>query len=250
VVQWRRCQRSSFSAPWHVGDVFVARLQLAEGARTHQLQGQLAMSIYLTLVSHGATAATRAAAFPQDEPLEDGALSRVAALGQLRRPDRAWSSPALRARQTAAALALDAAVNGSLRECDYGRWAGRTFTDVQTDEPASVAAWLSDAEPAPHGGESLSDLFRRVWAWMDEFIREEARHTIAVTHAAVIRAAILPVLDAPPQSFWRIDIEPLSVIKLRGYGTRWTLVAGEQRVRKACCCGGGIANLSRDRSCL
>ena len=187
------------------------------------------MSKRLTLICHGATAATRAAAFPQDEPLEDGVLSRVEVLGQgLRRPDRAWSSPALRARQTAAALALDASVNGSLRDCDYGRWGGRTFTDVQTHEPASVAAWLSDAEAAPHGGESLSDLFRRVWAWMDECIREEARHTIAVTHAAVIRAAILHVLDAPPRSFWRIDIEPLSVIRLRGDGVRWTLVAGEK----------------------
>ena len=118
------------------------------------------MSKRLTLICHGATAATRAAAFPQDEPLEDGVLSRVEVLGQgLRRPDRAWSSPALRARQTAAALALDASVNGSLRDCDYGRWGGRTFTDVQTHEPASVAAWLSDAEAAPHGGELLSDLF-------------------------------------------------------------------------------------------
>jgi broad specificity phosphatase PhoE len=185
------------------------------------------MSKRLTLICHGATAATRAAAFPQDEPLEDGVLSRVAVLGQgLRRTDRAWASPALRARQTAAALALDAAVNRSLRDCDYGRWAGRKFTDVQTEEPASVAAWLSDAQAAPHGGESLSDLFRRVSAWMDECIREEG-HTIAVTHAAVIRAAILHVLDAPARSFWRIDIEPLSVTKLRGDGVRWTLLASD-----------------------
>jgi broad specificity phosphatase PhoE len=90
-----------------------------------------------------------------------------------------------------------------------------------------VAAWLSDAEAAPHGGESLADLFRRVSAWMDECIREG--HTIAVTHAAVIRAAIIHVLDAPARSFWRIDIEPLSVTKLRGDGVRWTLVASEKK---------------------
>jgi broad specificity phosphatase PhoE len=182
----------------------------------------------LTLIAHGATTATRAAAFPQDEPVEAPALSSAALLGRrLRRTDRTWTSPALRARQTAAALSLDAAVNPSLRDCDYGRWAGRTLTDVQAEEPASVAAWLSDAEAAPHGGESLSDLFRRVSAWMNERIREEG-NTIAVTHAAVIRVAILHVLHAPAPSFWRIDIEPLSVTKLRGDGTRWTLLVSEK----------------------
>lgn len=193
------------------------------------------MSKRLTLICHGATAATRTAAFPQDKSLEDRALSRATALGQvLRRADRAWTSPALRARQTAAALALDAAVNRSLRDCDYGRWAGRKFTDVQNEEPASVAAWLTDVEAAPHGGKSLSDLLRRVSAWMDECIREEG-HTIAVTHAAVIRPAILHVLDAPAQSFWRIDIEPLSVSRLRGDGLRWTLLASDKARKSPSC---------------
>jgi broad specificity phosphatase PhoE len=182
------------------------------------------MSVRLTLICHGATAATRAAAFPSDEPLEDRALSRAAALGQgLRRADRAWTSPALRARQTAAALSLDAAVHPSLRDCDYGRWTGRMFTDVQREDSAGVAAWLSDAEAVPHGGEPLSALFLRVSAWLSECIREEG-HTIAVTHAAVIRAAILHVLAAPVRSFWRIDIEPLSATRLRGDGAKWTLM--------------------------
>ena len=182
------------------------------------------MSMRLTLIAHGATAATRAVAFPQDEPVEARALSSAMVSGQrLRRADRAWTSPALRARQTAAALSLEAAVNPCLRDCDYGRWAGRTLADVQAEEPANVAAWLSNAEAAPHGGESLSDLFRRVSTWMNECIREEG-NTIVVTHAAVIRAAILHVLHAPAPAFWRIDIEPLSVTEMRGDVTRWTLL--------------------------
>jgi broad specificity phosphatase PhoE len=66
------------------------------------------MPTRLTLICDGATAATRVAAFPRDEPLEDRALSRAAVLGHgLRRADRALTSLALRARQTAA-LSLDA----------------------------------------------------------------------------------------------------------------------------------------------
>jgi broad specificity phosphatase PhoE len=131
------------------------------------------------------------------------------------------------ARQTAAALSLDPIVNPPLRDCDYGRWAGRTLTDVQTEEPAKIALWLSDAKAAPHGGEALSDLFQRVAAWMNQRIPEKGR-TIAVTHVAVIRAALLHVLQAPASSFWRIDIEPLSVVKLRSDGTRWTLLVTEK----------------------
>jgi broad specificity phosphatase PhoE len=113
---------------------------------------------------------------------------------------------------------------------DYGRWAGRKFTDVQTEEPASVAAgspMLKRRLMVVSRSQIYFGASRR--GWMSAF---EKRHTIAVTHAAAIRAAILYVLDAPARSFWRIDIEPLSVTKLRGDGVRWTLLASEKS-RKA-----------------
>ena len=46
-----------------------------------------------------------------------------------------------------------------------------------------------------------------------------------MTHAAVIRAAVLIVLDAPASAFWRIDVEPLSLTDLRFDGRRWALRA-------------------------
>src|SRR4051812_43670956 len=99
----------------------------------------------LTLICHGATAATRASAFPLDEPLEDGGADQAKTIGPaLRRWDRALTSPALRARQTAEALVLDADVDAALRDCDYGRWCGRKLADIQAAHPAEVAAWLSD----------------------------------------------------------------------------------------------------------
>ena len=38
---------------------------------------------------------------------------------------------------------------------------------------------------------------------------------VAVTHAAVIRAAMIIVLDADPRAFWRIDVEPLCFARLQ-----------------------------------
>jgi broad specificity phosphatase PhoE len=177
----------------------------------------------LTLICHGATTATRAAAFALDESLEAGGAERARMLGPtLRRWDRAVTSPALGARQTAEALSLNACVHPALRDCDYGHWRGRKLADIQAAHPAEVATWLSNPEAAPHGGESLLALMQRVSDWVADRLHDDG-HTIAVTHAAVVRAAVIGVLGAPPQSFWRIDVEPMSLVDLRSDKRRWAL---------------------------
>ncbi|HTO83978.1 MAG TPA: histidine phosphatase family protein [Methylomirabilota bacterium] len=179
------------------------------------------MTTRLTLICHAATAATRAAAFPLDEPIEAGAPERAPGLPQA---ERVWTSPALRARQTAEALGLAATPEPALRDCDFGRWAGRRLADLQAAEPAAVAAWLGDPAAAPHGGESLLDLLARVASWLEARAGERG-HGIAITHPAIIRAAIVHALAAPPAAFWRIDIEPLSLTELRRSPQHWTLRA-------------------------
>jgi broad specificity phosphatase PhoE len=47
--------------------------------------------------------------------------------------------------------------------------------------------------------------------------------TIAVTHASIIRAAVIHAIDAMPRSFRRIDIAPLSLTALRRNNGRWSL---------------------------
>jgi broad specificity phosphatase PhoE len=178
----------------------------------------------LTLLCHAATPALRAAAFPEDEAIENKSAADAAALvGALPRAKRTLVSPALRAKQTVCAMALDAEETASLRDCDYGRWRGRTLADIAAAEPDAMALWMSDPDAAPHGGESITDLIRRVGAWLDAGGLEGG--IIAVTHAAVIRAAVVYVLGAPAQSFWRIDAAPLSWIDLRRDDRRWTLRA-------------------------
>ena len=44
-----------------------------------------------------------------------------------------------------------------------------------------------------------------------------------MTHPAVIRAALVTVLDAPPIAFWRIDVPPLTRMWLTGRGGIWKL---------------------------
>jgi len=183
------------------------------------------MTARLIIICHASTDAVRRAAFPADEPLDDDGRARAASLAAARpRAERCWSSPELRTRQTAEALELPAIALASLRDCNYGAWRGSTLKEVLARDPDGVAAWLRDPAAAPHGGESLFSLMQRVAQWLDG---ENAmdRQAILVTHASIIRAAIVHALEAPPQAFWRIDIAPLSVTRLSGTNGRWNLVS-------------------------
>ncbi|HEY7244379.1 MAG TPA: histidine phosphatase family protein [Xanthobacteraceae bacterium] len=188
------------------------------------------MTARLLLICHGSTDAVRRAAFPRDEPLDDRGKARAVELVEhLPSVDRCWTSPELRTRQTAEALALSASIQPMLRECDYGRWAGRTLSEIVADEPHAAESWLRDPAAAPHGGEPILDLVRRVAIWLAD---EQARgqRSIAVTHSTIIRAAIIHVMDAPAQSFWRIDIAPLSFTRLSSRNGRWNMISSGSRL--------------------
>jgi broad specificity phosphatase PhoE len=139
-----------------------------------------------------------------------------------RRGDRVFSGPEQRTRQTAAALGISAEVSRQLRDCDYGAWSGCSLGQIQLENPAEVAAWLSDPDAAPYGGESVVQLIERTALWM-EVQREAGGHTIAVTHPAVIRSALVHGLQAAASMFWRFDIPPLSVTDVRWNGKVWTV---------------------------
>ena len=180
------------------------------------------MTAHLTLLCHAATDATRSASFPADEPVSAEGLERVRALRGLRHFDRRLTSPAERARSTAAELGLTAAIDPALDECDYGSWRGLSFEAVQRQAPQALAEWIEDPARAPHGGESLNALIARVRGWLDLQMATKGV-TLAVTHASVMRAAIVVAIEAEARSFWRIDVAPLSMAKLSGHSGRWTL---------------------------
>lgn len=183
------------------------------------------MPTRLSLVCHAALPATGAVAFCRpDDPADPAPLAQVAGLlPHLGRFERLWTAPERRAQQTAERLGTGAAVVAALRDGDFGRWQGRTLAEIQAASPDDTAAWLSDMAAAPHGGESLLAVRARVGQVLDA--HREPGHTVAVTHPAVIRAAIVHVLDAPAPAFWRLDVEPLAVADLRFFNGRWTLRA-------------------------
>lgn len=180
------------------------------------------MTSRLLLICQGATPASRRSAFPADEPLEERAISTAGTLRPGWRAERGWVSPMKAARQTAELLSLTCAEDRRLRDLDYGEWAGRTIAEIADGQQERLSQWLSDPHFDGHGGESVAALLERAGSWLDMQASEPGR-TVAVTHAALVKAIIVHVMSAPPQAFWRVDITPLSVTDIRHDGRRWAL---------------------------
>ena len=176
----------------------------------------------ITFISHAATGASRAASFPLDEAVLPKEHERIASMSWAAPRSRyVLCGPEQRTRQTAEALNLSAEVAPELRDCDYGTWCGYDLEAIQQEDPEGLLEWLMDVDAAPHGGESFVELIERVGEWIVD--QQDAGHIIAITHPAVIRAALVHALSAPPQAFWRIDIAPLTLTDLRFNGMAWTL---------------------------
>jgi broad specificity phosphatase PhoE len=174
--------------------------------------------VRLTLVSHAMTDAMAAGRFPADEALN--ALGRQQLSGlDVGAADTALCGPETRACQTAELLGLTALVDTRLADLDCGSWRGSGLDEVP---PGQLTRWLTEPDSRPHDGESIVELIARVRGWLADISRTPGR-TVAIAHPAVIRAVILNALDAPPKSFWRIDIAPASRTALHFRGMVWTL---------------------------
>lgn len=87
-------------------------------------------------------------------------------------------------------------------ELDYGEWDGRPVRDVPAGE---WAAWRDDIGFRPPGGESLSDLGRRVrGACEDLAVPAAAGDVIIVSHVSPIKAAVAWALGVGDETSWRM----------------------------------------------
>jgi broad specificity phosphatase PhoE len=184
----------------------------------------------LLMVRHASTRATRSAAFPADESLDERGLAAAALLAAaVPRRARVIASPSRRCVETAEAAGRSCDTDALLAECDFGDWCGRTLSEINETDSDAVRDWMTSADAAPHGGESLRVFYKRVAGWLDGQAGDDGQ-VIAVTHAGVVRAAVIRALGAPLDAFWRIDISPLSITELHAHDGRWTVKRVNQEV--------------------
>lgn len=110
-----------------------------------------------------------------------------------------------------------AAVEPRVGPLDLGRWAGQPLAALPAED---LRAWRTDPTWAGHGGESLLQLHDRVAAVLEQWRHGPARRAV-VTHAGVVRAAVLLALRAPVTAGWELDVRPGSRTELSTTGSTW-----------------------------
>ena len=184
-----------------------------------------AIATRLLLLCAGPTAALRRGGFSRpDDPLDPAGEAKRTALAPPARNGRVVTSGWRAARETAARLSPEPAVEPALADQDPGDWAGLPFEAI---DPEALRAWIAAPDAGPPGGESLVAVVARVAPWLDR-LRGGGGAVVAVTHPAVVRAALACALDLPVVATLAIDVAPLSVTRL-SFHDRWRL----QELRRA-----------------
>lgn len=126
------------------------------------------MQLQILLIRHGATAGNLEGRYigRTDEPLPDSSreqLRRIREKGIFPAPDRVYTSPMLRCRETAEILFPDkkAAAVRAFAECDFGEFEGKNYAELNGD-PAYQAFIDSGGELPFPGGESRAEVEARV----------------------------------------------------------------------------------------
>ena len=174
----------------------------------------------LVLVRHGQTAINAEGRLQGriDAPLTDLGRRQAAASGTALPSDvhRVVMSPLLRARQTAEAFGLPAAVPVDVDErwieLDYGEWDGRPLRSMAAE---GWEDWRDDLSFAPPGGESLVTLAERVHAACDDLADEaRERHVVVVSHVSPIKAAVAWALGVGPETSWRMFLGVAAICRI------------------------------------
>jgi len=188
----------------------------------------------VVLVRHGRsdfdeTGMLETARGPQwDPPLSEEGRDQARLLGRRIRlmeppPVAVYSSPLRRARQTAAAFALDSGmevvVDDDLTEAFVGRWEAMSFEEILATEDELLQR-VRDQKPiwsrAP-GGERGPEFRRRVVAAIDRFLGEHTEgDVVVVCHGGVINAYCGHVLGLQQEMFFMPENTSVNSIVVNG----------------------------------
>jgi broad specificity phosphatase PhoE len=162
----------------------------------------------LYLIRHAEPAVRNVLLGRTDPPLSDAGLQAAIQISGIR-AEAVYTSPLLRARQTAAMLDQPALVVPEFAEMDFGEWDGLAWTEVEQRWPEVARAksedWLGVTPP---GGESWPAFLDRIRRGLDQ-VRE---FPAAIVAHLVVNSAIAHLVDGrDPLQFQQSYCEVISL---------------------------------------
>jgi alpha-ribazole phosphatase len=181
------------------------------------------MNLYM--VRHGQTAASRENRFSgtSDPPLTAVGEAMAEAFARAYASltwDAIYTSPMLRARQTAEPLSrltgVPATVEDGLKEIAYGEWEGLKQEDVKRRWPEAFAYWADDvASRGTPGGETAFNVAGRAMRVVDGIrFRYRQGNVLIVSHKATLRVITCALLGLDVRLFRERIAEPVSAVTM------------------------------------
>jgi probable phosphoglycerate mutase len=138
--------------------------------------------------------------------------ARIAGLA----PVAVLTSPLQRCRNTAQAIGAEVEapviVDDRLLDGLLGDWTGLRAIEIEERWPAEFAAWRSDVDAAPPGGESFTDVRQRIRPLLTELLANYRGHTIVlVTHAAPSKMILATALGVDAAVAYRLRVDTASL---------------------------------------
>lgn len=186
----------------------------------------------LLLIRHGQTELNRQRVFQGrlDVPLDDTGHAQARALQPALSVHRGpvYSSPLLRARQTAAGAGLRATPLADLAELDVGDLDGLPMRDALARYPDFFARWAQDpAGLAVPGGESLDACQQRVVDAVHALNARHAGETVALVAHQMVFATLRCAALGQPLSAWRTQTVRNASVSLLQWSPATALVQSD-----------------------
>ena len=124
-----------------------------------------------------------------------------------------FSSPLSRCRQLAEKFSSHVITDDRLLEINFGDWENTFFNEI---DPIVLKQWSDHfVTQSPPNGENFTDLFRRAGSFWHELLTYRKEQIVIVTHAGVIRALLVSILEMPLANAFHFRVEPGSVHKFQ-----------------------------------
>lgn len=138
-----------------------------------------------------------------------------------------YSSPLLRARQTAQSIADACSLKvidcQGINNVSLGSWEGRLKDQIASEEPLLWDTWMNNPEDLRFPGmEPLPEVMIRSRAALDEIVNRHRGETVAiVSHRTTLKPLVASCIGVPKPWFWKFHFDTASLTVMtyekRGY---------------------------------
>ena len=173
------------------------------------------MTCRIFLIRHGETLWNKEMRFQghMDIPLSERGLEQAEALAKRLSDQKitaVYSSDLSRALETARPIAkprnLEIITDPSLREINFGRWEGLTFSEISQQYGEQIKRWwAAPLEMSTPEGEGLTDLIHRLIPFFREIVEKHSGEQVAVVcHGGPARCLVGTILQMDLNKYWKI----------------------------------------------